>query len=273
MKAIKAVIFVLLISMLSSVQAEAQIWKKIKDKTKSKVENRVSDKISEKVADAIVEKVDVQFKSPNNPYGKRERSKKPENLPGQYSFDWQFKMKITNAGSSDELFLDYYLTSNGNYVGYEMPQAEGMFIVMDADVNSTISYIEQDGNMMALTYSLPDDLGPAEDSDIDKESLIITDLPSKNILGYESYGKRIESDESIVILYYTDEIDMSFSGMFPGFSEEDDSFDYNYPLDMQNASVLYIESTEKKSGEKFIMEGIGLEKTDRVIKNGDYQFF
>ncbi|MDZ7807023.1 MAG: hypothetical protein U5K71_07895 [Gracilimonas sp.] len=92
-------------------------------------------------------------------------------------------------------------------------------------------------------------------------------------MGYESQGKQIESDESTIIMYYTDEIEMNFSGMYPSFANNDRTPDYNYPKDMQNASVLYMEVTEKESGDTFIMEGIGIEEINRVINNGDYQFF
>ncbi|MFP8488421.1 hypothetical protein ACKGJO_04915 [Gracilimonas sp. Q87] len=272
MKTIKfSVILVLMYSFMAST-AEAQIWKKIKDKTKSKVEEKVSDKISEQLANAVVEKIDIQFNSPNNPYGNSVRSEKPENLPESYSFDWRFKMKITNAGMQDELLFDYYLTSNGNYVGYEMPEADGVFMVMDGNLKSTISYVEEEGNSIALTYSMPDEMTGTEDSEMEKEDLVITDLPSKTILGYNTQGKKIESDESTIIMYYTDEIDMNFSGMFPSFSNNEKTPDYNYPQDMREASVLYMEVTENESGDKFIMEGIGIDETDRVITNGDYQF-
>lgn len=272
MKAIKFIFLLLIMGLLGVTQAEAQIWKKIKDKTRSKVENRVSEKISERIADAVVEKMDVQLKSPNNPYGNSLRSEKPENLPDSYSFDWRFKMKITNAGMNDEMYFDYYMTSNGNFIGYEMPEAEGMFMVMDGDIKSTISFIEQEENKMALTYALPEDLTSVEDSEMENEEIVITDLLSKTILGYEAQGKQIETDESTVIMYYTDEIDMSFSGMFPSFKNNDKTPDYTYPKDMQNASVLYMEVKEKESGDTFIMEGIGIDEVDRVIKIEDYQF-
>jgi hypothetical protein len=272
MKAIKTIVIVLITGLFGATQAEAQIWKKIKDKTKSKVEDRVSDKISERIANAIVEKMDVQLRSPNNPYGNSIRSEKPENLPESYSFDWKFKMKITNAGMSDEMYLDYYMTSNGNYIGYEMPEAEGMFMVMDGDIKSTISFIEQEKNKMALTYSFPDEMSSEDDSDMENEDMIITDLPSKTILGYEAEGKQIETDESTVIMYYTDEINMSFSGMFPSFNNNEKTPDYDYPKDMQNASVLYMEVTEKESGDTFIMEGLSIDKVDRKIRIEDYQF-
>ena len=273
MKIIKFFTGVLLISFSMNAVAEAQIWKKIKDKTKSKVENRVSDKISERVADAVVDKVDLQFKSENNPYGGSERTSKPENLPSDYSFDWKFKMKISNAEMEDDLFFDYYLTSGGNYVGYEIPEAEGMFMVMDGDLGSMISFVEQEGNKMAITYSLPDEVETYDDSEMDNEEFVITDLPSKTILGYEAQGKQIENNESTVIMYYTNEIDMSFSGMFPSFKNNEKTPDYGYPDDMRNASVLYMKVTEKESGDTFTMEGVSIDETNRRLKTGDYQFF
>lgn len=272
MKTLKILTMVLIVSVIGTSQGEAQIWKKIKDKTKSKVEDRVSEKISERIADAVVEKMDVQLKSPNNPYGSSVRSEKPDDLPDTYSFDWRFKMKIKNAGMDEEMLFDYYMTSDGNYIGYEMPEAEGMFMVMDGNIKSTISFIEQDENMMALTYSLPDDLSSDDDSELDDDDMVITDLPSKTILGYEAQGKQIETDESTVIIYYTDEIKMSFSGMFPSFKNNEKTPDYDYPKDMQNASVLYMEVTEKESGDTFTMEGIAIEEVNRTIKTGDYQF-
>lgn len=272
MKTLNILITILVVSVIGSAQCDAQIWKKIKDKTKSKVENRVSDKISERIADAVVEKMDVQLKSPNNPYGNSVRSEKPENLPDHYTFDWRFKMKINNAGMNEEMFFDYYMTSDGNYIGYEMAEAEGMFMVMDGNAQSTISFIEQEENKMALTYSLPDDVTSSGDSDHEMEDMVITDLPSKTLLGYEAMGKQIETDESTVIMYYTDEIDMSFSGMFPSFNNNEKTPEYNYPKDMQNASVLYMEVTEKESGDTFIMEGVSIEEVDRKIMIADYQF-
>ncbi|HKK62073.1 MAG TPA: hypothetical protein VJ951_05910, partial [Bacteroidales bacterium] len=96
--------------------------------------------------------------------------------------------------------------------------------------------------------------------------------PSKTILGYEAQGKQIETDESTIIMYYTDEINMSFSGMFPSFKNNEKTPNYNYPKDMENTSVLYMEVTEKESGDTFIMEGISIDEVDRNIRIEDYQF-
>ena len=65
---------------------------------------------------------------------------------------------------------------------------------------------------------------------------------------------------------------MSFSGMFPSFNNNEKTPDYEYPKDMRNASILYMEVTEKESGDTFIMEGISIDEVDRNITIKDYQF-
>lgn len=252
----------------------AQIWKRIKNKTQQKVEDRVADKISDKIADAIMEKMSKSFKDSSNPYSGSTKISKPENLPDEYRFDWQYQMKMTSNQSSDEITFDYRLSEEGNYFGYSMPQSKDMFTVVDNEQEAMVSYMEEDGNSFAMSYSYPTSL-TKEDMNTPglEEDVQVTELADKEILGYTAKGYKIETPDSEMIVYVTSEAGVNFSGMGP-LPNQGMSGYYSANLEeTKDALMLYMKFTSKSNPDETMeMECVGLDKKKLTKINSEYKF-
>lgn len=169
--------FLLILPVESS---NAQIWKKIKNKTKQKVEDRVAEKVSEKLAEAILGKMTEKFELDSNPYRGGTKISKPENLPEEYSFDWKYQMKITNGNSSEDMNLNYWLSSEKSYIAYSNPESPEMFSVVDAENQAIVSYTEEEGKSFAMSYSYPiDSIVENNDALGTNDAVNVTELPDK----------------------------------------------------------------------------------------------
>lgn len=260
--------------LISTDTVEAQIWKKLKDKTKQKVEDRITDKISDKVAEVIVGKMTEKFDLESNPYKGGIKVSKPENLPDEYTFDWNYQLKMTSTNTSaQDITFDYKLPESGSYFGYSTEQSQEMFSVVDLENEVIVSYMEEDDNFFALSHSYPSQMvennmytpGAAED-------VKITELAEKDFLGYTAKGYKIDTSESETIVYVTEEAGVSFSGM-AGLPNQLVPRSFTNNLDeMKDTLMLYMKFTNKDNDDVMEMECIELEKASFKKKNTDYNF-
>jgi len=275
MKARYLLLFIPILILLSTENADAQIWKKLKNKTKQKVEDRITDKISDKVAEAIVGKMTERFDLESNPYRGGFKISKPENLPDEYNFDWNYQLKISNTtNKSEDLVFDYWLSTDNNYFGYSMPQSTEMFSVVDPNNEAIVSYFEEDGNSFAMSYSYPvSTVNENSNMEGSSENVEITELPGKMILGYNAKGYQIDTDESQMIIYVTSEVEVAFSDM-GGLKNQGVPTAFSSNLDeTKNTLMLYSKFTNKNNPESVTeMECVLLEKNSRSKNNKDYNF-
>lgn len=270
-------IFTLLITSILFVtteNSEAQIWKKLKNKTKQKVEDRITDKISDKLAEVIVGKMTEKFDLESNPYRGGNKISKPDNLPAEYSFDWNYQLKMTSTSNSEQaITFDYKLPESGSYFGYSTEQSQEMFSVVDQENEVIVSYMEEDEKSFALSHSYPSQMvennmytpGAADDVEI-------TELAEKDFLGYTAKGYKIDTPESEMIVYVTEKAGVSFSGM-AGLPNQGIPQTFTNNLDeMKDTLMLYMKFTNKNNDDVMEMECIGLKKESFKKKNADYNF-
>ncbi len=273
---IKTICFAILFSSFS-ISAEAQIWKKIKNKTKQKIEDRAAEKISDKIAEAVMGKMSEKVESESNPYKVNVgvQISKPKDLPAEYTFDWEYKVKMVSNSSDEDIYINYMLPEDGNYFGYTMPEAEGMFSVIDFEKGAMISYMQEEGNSFAMANDYPtfEDMDE-EGSDEQSEGLDVTELPEKEIAGYTAKGYQYETEQSTMIVYVTEEADVSFSG-FGSIPNRGVPVTYGNQMSYsKDALMLYMKFTDKDNPEnEMIMECVGLDKKKLVKKNSEYNFF
>jgi len=104
------------------------------------------------------------------------------------------------------------------------------------------------------------------------EDVEITELPEKEFLGYTAKGYKIDTPESEMIVYITDEAGVSFSGM-AGLPSQGVPQSFTNNLDeMKDTLMLYMKFTNKDNDEVMEMECVGLEKESFKKKNSDYNF-
>jgi|8_EtaG_2_1085327.scaffolds.fasta_scaffold06349_2 hypothetical protein len=253
--------------------SNAQIWKKIKNKTKQKVENRVADKVSEKLADAILGKMSKKFELDSNPYRGGTKISKPENLPEEYSFDWKYQMKITNGNSSEDMNLNYWLSSENSYIAYSNPESPEMISVVDAENQAIVSYTEEEGKSFAMSYSYPIN-SVAENNGVvgTNDAVNVTELPDKEFLGYTAKGYEIDTPESTMIIYVTSDIDVNFTGnaAIPGQSI---AYVFSNTSEIKDSLTLYMKFVDKSDSDNTMeMECVSIQKDKLVKKNSEYNF-
>lgn len=269
--------FVLILSFLFLSQpVDAQIWKVIKNKTKQKVEDKVAEKVSDKLAEVILEKLSKSFNSSSNPYNGAGRISKPENLPAEYTFDWSYKVKMkNNEDSSDDIIFEYKLPKSGNYFGYSMNDTDQMFSVVDIDNDAIISYMDEEGSSFAISHAYPSHFTNEIDSldNNSEERFTVTELDSKEFLGYTAKGYEIETSESIMIVYVTSEAGISFSGAsaLPSLGQ---FITNNINIkETEDSLTLYMKFTSKSDSDQvFEMECIDLRKESFNKDNSTYKF-
>ncbi len=258
-----------------SADSNAQLWKKIKNKTKQKIEDRAAEKISDKIAEAVMGKMTEKVESESNPYKVNigSRVSKPENLQEEYKFDWKYQVKMTSKSTDDDTRIDYMLPEEGNYFGYTIPEAEAMFSVIDFENGAMISYMEEEGNSFALTHDYPqldyDELENTESG----QGVNVSELADKKILGYTAKGFKYETDRTIMIVYFTEEADVSFSG-FGTLPNQGLPLTYGSQLNIsKDALMLYMKFSDKDNPENEMeMECVGLDKEKLTKKNSEYNF-
>lgn len=273
MKLLKySVIFTFLL-ILPAEDSNAQIWKKIKNKTKQKVENKVAEKVSDKLAEVILGKMTKKFELESNPYRGGTKISKPENLPEEYSFDWKYQMKITNRNSSEDMNLNYWLSSKESYIAYSNPEAPEMFSVVDAENQAIVSYTEEDGKSFAMSYSYPIN-SIAEDNDVfeTNNAVNVTELPDKEFLGYTAKGFEIDTPESTMIIYVTSDVEVKFSGnaTIPGFNI---AYIFSNTSEIKDSLTMYMKFVEKSDPDNVMeMECVSIQKDKLIKKNSEYNF-
>ena len=262
--------FLLILPVESS---NAQIWKKIKNKTKQKVEDKVSDKISEKLAEAILGKMTEKFELDSNPYRGGTKISKPENLPEEYSFDWKYQMKITNGNSSEDMNLNYWLSSENSYIAYSNPESPEMFSVVDSENQAIVSYTEEEGKSFAMSYSYPiDSIVENNDALGTNDAVNVTELPDKEFLGYTAKGYEIDTSESTMIIYVTSDFDVKFSGnaAIPG---QNIAYIFSNTSEIKDSLTMYMKFVDKSDPDNAMeMECVTIQKDKLVKKNSEYNF-
>lgn len=273
MKLLKYSALITFLLILPAESSNAQIWKKIKNKTKQKVEDKVAEKVSEKLAEAILGKMTEKFELDSNPYRGGTKISKPENLPKEYSFDWKYQMKITNRNSSEDLYLNYWLSSEDSYIAYSNPESPEMFSVVDAENQAIVSYTEEEGKSFAMSYSYPIN-SIAENNDVSgaTDAFNITELPDKKFLGYTTKGYEIDTPESTMIIYVTSDVDVNFSGN-AAIPAQNIAYLFSNTSEIKDSLTMYMKFVDKSDpGNVMEMECVSIQKDKLIKKNSEYNF-
>lgn len=195
-------------------------------------------------------------------------------LKDAYDFDYIYKLKMTNK--KDDIQFDYYLKKDAGYFGFDISEMtkgqEGMkmFTIMDNDSGTTGMFMDMMGKKIVQKSKIK-----LSDFDSDKNApdYTLTEIGSKTILGYNCQGFIMETKDSKITVYITDEAPVSFSKMWDN-SKTKMPKGFN-PVWMEKYAenglmmeMQYID--KKKSKNNMTMLCVGLEKTDFSIQASDY---
>lgn len=249
--------------------AEAQFLKKLKKRVEQKVENVVVEKAANKAAEKASKAMDKAFDI--NPFGSGSKEKADPNLvANSYDFTWKYSLKMSTKDG--DMVFDYYLKPGAPYFGFTTATMESMFTVMDNGNKVTTMFMESQGNNIGMVTQMPDDLDLEEAKD-ESAKFTFEQLPDKTINGYHCKGVKATSEEYEMVMYFTNEAEVSFDDIFKNKTAKmpvqlKDYFDSNDKVLMISMDMKNL----KKEKESATMECIGLEEVQKSIKKSDYKF-
>lgn len=200
------------------------------------------------------------------------------NLPKSYDFGWKYVMNI-KIEDKEEMQMTYYLQPNEDYMGMKMDlsknkAAANMFMVVDNAREFGIMLMDVDNTKYASIVSTPTN---NYDYDLNNENLgsnfSFKEIGSKNILGYNCKGFRMEDVDSIVIMYLTTDAGVVFNKIFKADGNSAPSgFDPSWLKQAENGVILEMEFINKSFDDKTTkMYCTELAKESFTIKLSDYQ--
>ncbi|MDP5081298.1 MAG: DUF4412 domain-containing protein [Winogradskyella sp.] len=248
--------------------AQAQFLKKLKKRVEQKVETAVIEKAADKAAEKATKSMDKAFDI--NPFGGSKEKADASLVADAYDFTWKYALKMTTKDG--EIVFDYYLKPGTSYFGFTSATMESMFTVMDTANKVTVMFMESKDNNIGMVTQLPEDLG-LEDANEESASFNFETLPDKTINGYNCKGVRAINKDYEMLMYFTNETEVSFDDMYKNSKTK-------IPVQLKDYfntddKVLMISMDMKDLNNKKLdakMECIGLEEVQKSISKSDYKF-
>jgi len=201
---------------------------------------------------------------------------KKVDLPATYTFDYNYKLKMTSQSQKDEMVMDYYLKKDADYFGFKMNQMKteqgDMFFVMDNKLNVNAMFMDLMGQKMVQTSSLDMKEMTKEDAESNKD-FNIKKIGTKTILGYDCQGFVTDNEDAEITFYIAENAPVSFNKMWDANSKHmPKGFNAEWLKKMENGLMMEMTyKDKKKSKSDMTMTCVGLEKTDFSIKTSEYK--
>ena len=250
--------------------AEAQFLKKLKKRVEQKVENAVIEKTANKASEKATKSMDKAFET--NPFGRGAGKGKadPALVANSYDFTWKYSLKMSTK--EGEILFDYYLKPDESYFGFTSAMMENMFNVMDTDKNIMVMFMKSVDNNIGMVTQMPDDM-MSEESQSNSENFKFETLPNKTINGFLCKGVKGYNSEYEMIMYFTNETEVSFNDMFKSSKTKIPVEFQNYFNPKDKVLMIFMDMKNLKDKNKSAtMECVGLEKVKKTIKKSDYKF-
>ena len=262
------VIFSLFFIMFFISETQAQLFKKIQKRVEQKIENVVIDKTADKAAEKTSNSMDEIF-DVNLFEGSKEKAN-PSMVADSYDFTWKYSMKMTSK--SGDMVFDYYLKPDASYFGFTSLAMKNMFSVMDNDKKVMVMFMESKGNNIGMVTQIPDDI-KIDDTQNDSEKFKFETLPNKTINGFHCKGVKGYNSDYEMIMYFTNETEVSFNDMFKSSKTKIPLAFTNYFNPKDKVLMIFMDMKNLKNiNENATMECVGLEKVKKTINKSDYKF-
>ncbi len=294
MKTVQKILPALLMLLLIAPHSNAQFMKKLGDKLERKVNQRLERKVDrtmDKALDKTEEGIDNSTKKKKeNTSTTEEQSEAPANqraedfqietvaASGTYDFDWKYTLQMTSKDG--DMKMIYYLKPNAKYFGFkpDSKQAKSMgngnmFTVMDEGTNKMLMFMDMNGTKMVTAMKMPKNM--AEKAAEKQDEFTMTELGTKTIMGYQCQGIKMESDEYVIISYFTTEAPVSFTSIY-GANQKNmpKGFNPNFLKNADKALMMEMNMTNKKKSKRNMkMTCIELKKESFSINASEYKSF
>lgn len=263
------ILLVIVFSLFFIPTSQSQFLKRLQKRVEQKVENAVIEKTADKAAEKATQSMDKMFDI--NPFGGNGKEKAdPSAVAASYDFTWKYSLKMST--DSGEMLFDYYLKPDAPYFGFTAASMDNMFTVMDTGNGVTVMFMDTDGNNMGVVTKMLTDLD-LEAENQENAKYVFETLPEKTINGYLCKGVKVVSEDYEMVMYFTNETEVSFDDIFKNSKAKippklKDYFDPNE----KNLLISMDAKSLKKKKYDMKMECVGLEKVSKTIRKSDYKF-
>jgi hypothetical protein len=256
---------------------QAQFLDKLKKSVEDKVEKTIINKTSDKAAQKTDKTLDKVF-DPNLEKNKKAKKITPANVPSSFDFEYQYRLTMTTAKSKTKMNMDYFLKPKATYMGIKVDQMkeQEVFMIMDGQSNINYMFINAGENKMATATSINGDDIVDENQTNNYDGYTFSDLPNKTFLGYDCKGKKMENNENIFIMYFTNEAPISFNDVFKMDTDRIPQAIKNQFKEGEKATMMYMEMKDKlnkgKKDKSGTMECTLLEPKSFTFNTNGYKF-
>ena len=247
--------------------SQGQFLKKLQKRVEQKVENAVIEKTANKAAEKATKSMDKIFEG--NPFGGGKEKADPALVADSYDFTWKYSLKMSTKDGA--MVFDYYLKPDASYFGFTSEVMTNMFTVMDNNHKITAMFMESEGNNVGMVMQMPDiDLEDAKDT---QDQFDFQTLPEKTINGYLCKGVKATNDGYEMIMYFTDEAEVSFDDIYKNNNTKIPPQLKNYFNPDDKILMISMDMTDLKNKKNNAqMECVGLEQVNKTIRKSDYKF-
>jgi len=278
--------------------SNAQFFKKLKKTAEKAVERTVLNKTDREVSKETDKTIDGVIKGDGKNNKEETKSKEltkeqkekaekramslfgggMEGVPDTYKFQYVMDMKMTSR-QNDDMTLQYYIQPNASYFGNAMPDSKTKsVIVYDLENQAMVTFMDNNGQKMAMKMRIP--LEEKMQKMIEKtqngennatNTVDVTPLPSKTILGYNCKGYLVKQDEGTSKIYITDEAPVSFVGMFANMKKMQKNMNTSAIPFGKNSLMMEMDYTSnKRKRDNIHMVCTALKEQPFSINKADY---
>lgn len=256
------------------IPVEAQFLNRLKKSIQRGAEEAVLDKAEEETYkqtdNALNKMLEKKMKKFSNGDSIQFISK--DQLPSGYDFSWNYQLTM-NTDNSD-FTMNFFLKEGEKYFASSVPESMEMYMVIDKELNAYITYLENDGQKMAMAMNMPEIEVEVEDSTLNASFTFQKTGNSKDIMGYTCEEFISENPDYKYIIYVTNETEISFGDIYGTNPEKlPAGFDPDWIKDGMGL-MMEMEMTDKNKKKNNIttMTCTKLEKFDFTLNNDEYQF-
>ena len=278
-------LIILIFCVLNSNSTNAQFLERLNKRVKRSVENAAiseaeriaAEKAGEAIEKGISKGIESFFEAQLNGLDTVSvNSVAPSELPDQYAFEWMYTLQMqTNDGLMN---IDYYLKPEASYFGAKpelnlSQTTELIFMVVDIQRNINTIFMESNGTKMAMPSSVAIDTDFDSNSVENSSDFTFEEIGTKEILGYNCQGYKMENDDSVTKIYVTKEAPVSFTQLFIGNNKNiPKGFNPQWLDKIDESLIMEMEHTDKNENNITTMKCIMLNKNAFSINKSEYQF-
>ncbi len=273
----KNIILLLAFSLCCTGTTNAQFLKKLGKKIEKAAEKTVEKKAEQKTKKETEKVFDSTFNKEKE--DKTEQQKKKKRTFGMpslasvapadaYNFDHKVEMRMISG--KDEIDIDYYIASSGNYLGTQPKdkKMKGEFItVFDIEREAMFNFMKNDGEKMMIGVNFETIDEETEDATYE----IIATGNSKKILGYNCLEYKMTGKDMTATLWVTKEVDIRFPSTYHKIKQKKkNQQEWMHEVDGFTMEMVMIDSSKRKD-RTIKMNCLSIGKTDFKIESKDYK--